>query len=134
MKMSAATSPTNKAAIASIVSMMRSMTLRFTTPSPRSVRPLQAGGVLGDAGLEFLVDLVRIAARLGDGVGPLLLQRRDHRLPGLELVGRQRVDLMTGCRQHLGPAGLLKVGEGRGDLDRPFIGAVLVDHLLLRRR
>src|SRR5262249_53176769 len=134
IKMSAATSPTNKAAIASIVSMMRSMTLRFTAPPYGRPGASQAGAVLGDAVLELLVDLVRVAARLGHGVGPLLVQRGDHRLPGLELVGRQRIDLVPGRGEHLAPAGLLEVGEGRGDLDRPFGGAMVVDDLLLRRR
>ena len=45
--MSAATSPTNNAAIASIVSMMRSMTLRFTRHRhPARSRP-QGGAVEG---------------------------------------------------------------------------------------
>ena len=42
--MSAATSPTNMAAIASIVSMMRSITLRFTGPGrpARLLGPVRA--------------------------------------------------------------------------------------------
>src|SRR5690242_18967253 len=104
-KMSAATRPTNKAEIASIGSMMRSITQRFMAK-----RRSDAGAVLGDAGFELLVDRVGIAARLGDSFGALLVQRRDHLLPRLELVGRQRIDLMPGRREHLRPAGFLEVG------------------------
>src|SRR5689334_22104842 len=96
MKMSAATSPTNKAAIASIVSMMRSMTLRFMAK-----RWSEPGAVLGQRLLEFLVERVGVAAALGDGVGPLLLQRLGRGLPCLHLVGRQRVDLVACRRPHL---------------------------------
>src|SRR5690349_21669528 len=110
MKMSAATSPTNTAAIASIVSMMRSITLRFTDhPSPcfsPLIQPLPRGRgarteeskaslVLSDARLKGLVDLIGIAAGLGDGVGPLLLQWLDGGLPGFDLVRRQFIDLVT---------------------------------------
>src|SRR6185312_6407631 len=134
MKISAATSPTNKAAIASIVSMMRSITLRFTPTSGSAARPSEPRAVLLDAVLELLPDLVGVAAGLGDRVGPLLLQRCGGGLPGLQLVGGERIDLVTRQSLHLRQACRLEIGPWRGELHRPFGRAMVVDHLLLGGR
>src|SRR5882724_11298258 len=92
---------------------------------------LKATPVLGHRRLEVLVDRVGIAAGLLDRLGPCLLQRRDGGLPGLELVGRQGIDLVIRQSFHLGAAGGLEIVPWRGQLHRPLGRAVVVDHLLL---
>src|SRR5262249_45840206 len=162
MKTSAATMPTNMAAVISIASMMRSMTLRgagdvlsrvtcpLTRPSPRREEGARRASdcvsvltprrcsiarlVLLERSLQLLEHRVRVVARLAHAVGPLLVQRFGRLLPLVELRRRDRVDLVSRLRLQLGQAGALVVGPRIGEPPGPLGGAVVVDDLLLRRR
>src|SRR5215475_2284003 len=162
MKTSAATMPTNTAAVISIASMMRSMTLRgagvvlsrVTCPLTPPLSPAGRGSapsfplrqcltlercsitrlVLLKRSLQLLEHGVGVVARLAHAVGPLLVQRLGRLLPLVELRRRDRVDLVSRLGLQLGQAGALEVGPRIGEPPGPLGGAVVVDHLLLRRR
>src|SRR6266852_9557431 len=143
-KMSMATMPTKIAASSSIASMNRSMRLRRGGKLPpralgsATVSLTQAGLVrrlvLGQIGLERGQRLVGIDAGALGALGPLRGQRRRRLAPGGELLGGELIDLVSRFFLDLGAAGHFPFGPGRGDLLGPGGVAVIVDHLLLRRR
>src|SRR6478752_2040085 len=102
MKMFNATIPTNMAASHSIVLIILSMTfsLRFVIASPPYARQSacrsQRGLVLGQAGLERVHHRLRVLAHLLHALGPLRLAGRRGLAPGVELLGRELVDLVAG--------------------------------------
>src|ERR1700736_2184833 len=108
MKISAATMPTNIAAINSIESIKRSMGPRgagFSTAPARGASLVAAmlglflrsirGVVPVERRLQFLHDGIGIAAWLAHAVGPDLDQRLGRLLPFAELLARESVDLVA---------------------------------------
>src|SRR3954463_9043457 len=108
-----------------------SPTGRGSPPSSRQ-RLLICRAVFRERRLQLLYDRIRVAAGLLHSVGPGFLQRLGHLFPVGELRVRDRVDLMPALGFQLGDAGMLEVGPWTGDLAGPLVGAVIVDHLLLR--
>ncbi len=98
--------------------------------SSASVRRL----VLVERCLELFHDGVGIAAALAHVVGPLPAQRLGRGFPLGKLRVADGVDLVARLGLHLGEAGMLEIDPGIGELAGPLGGAVIVDHLLLRRR
>src|SRR4051812_32881784 len=87
--------------------------------------------VLRDRGFQLLHDRVWIAPRLLHVVGPAFLQRLGRLFPFGELLVADRIDIVPLVLELL-DAGMLKVRPRACDLAGPFIGAMIVDHLLLR--
>src|SRR6478672_2629057 len=110
-----ATRPTKMAASHSIVLMKRSAKFCFFMASPGKARAalpcgrrgpgegrgLLRGLVLDQARLQAFHHLLRILARLLHALGPLVLHRRHGLVPGLELVGRELVDLVAALGRDL---------------------------------
>src|ERR1700742_2268292 len=111
--MSAATIPTKRAAMPSIVAMMRSIVRRIVrpcfSPPPRTSHPRV---VAVDVGPGLLPQRGRIASRLGHGAGPGILQGRGRGLPFREVTQGDLVDLVAGDGPHLVAPGRLEGGPG----------------------
>src|SRR5205085_3197439 len=125
MKMSAATRPTNTAAVHSMALMTRSPKRRFM----RSQRRL----VLRQARAQGVEHLLRIGARLLRVGRPRGLDRGHRLAPRVDLLGRELRHLVPRRAGELGAAGGFEVGPWARDLLGPFGGAVVVAPLLLRR-
>src|SRR6266850_2648475 len=105
--MSTATMPTKIAAISSIASMNWSMCLRCTGPpySMERRRPtgrhrrrasFRGGVAFCELGGELLHHRVGVRSRLAHAVGPGVVQRLGRFLPGRDLLGAERIDLVAG--------------------------------------
>src|SRR5689334_14596207 len=81
--------------------------------------------------LQFFPGHVGIAAGLLHVVGPGLWQRLGGLAPFAKLFRRDRVDLLARFGFDLGNAVVLEIGPWAADLARPFVGAMIIDHLLL---
>src|ERR1700709_1808886 len=112
MKMFSATMPTNSAASHSMVLIIRSMTLvaRFVMAAPAGAFTSERGVVLLEAGLQTIHHHRWILGALLPAVAPLGVDRRDRLAPGVELLGRQLVDLVPRFGGDLGATGIFEVG------------------------
>src|SRR5436853_3604382 len=90
--------------------------------------------VLGKRGREVLQDCVRVTADLAHAAAPGLHHGLRRLLPFGQLRVRDGVHLVAGLVGELGNAGALEIGPGGGNAQRPLVGAMIVDHPLLRRR
>src|SRR5581483_11572567 len=154
---SAQTMPTNTAATSSMPLMKRSMALGFmrlledegSDPSRsrclgcnrwrRGIWPLRPASIRrivpGERGLEVGHDRIGVAAGLAYVVGPGLHHRLGRLFPLGELLVGDGVDLAVGgIGRELRHAGPLEVDPLRCHPERPLVGAVSVDGLLLLGR